>query len=234
VVKVQMVEYLATLSPLFRPSTVLGDYVQGGQKEMTRKAEKAFKQLQSLYDSVATAKPFNLPRELSLPLSFPGTTLEITPHDYAHIAHSGSDSKIITVRAPLTWTLTYTGYAPAKLQELVNTKMRSTDDVLKFVLSYLILKVVTDSQPGLTQILAALHFPITTTKLPDLGDLPITRIGVDVATIRPSDAVVRESAELTGMDAFEEVVNVDDLARLKHPLKDRLLEIARQNAPELV
>jgi hypothetical protein len=234
VVRAQMVEYLATLSPLFRPTTVLGDYVQGGHKEMTRKADKAFKQLQTLYDTVATAKPFNLPRELTLPLNFPGDTLEITPHDYIHVAHSSSDAKPITVRAPLTWALTYTGYAPSRLHELVNTKLRSIDEVQKFVLSYLILHVVTQSQPGLLQVLESLHFPLTTSKLPDLGDLPITRIGINVATTRPSDAVVRESAELTGMDAFEEIVSVEDLGRLRHPLKDRLLEIARQHAPELV
>lgn len=234
VVRAQMIEYLATLTPLFKPTTVFGDYIQGGQKEMTRKAEKAYKQLQTLYDTVATAKPFNLPRELTPPLNFPGTTLEITPHDYAHLAHSGTDTKTIMVRSPLTWSLTYTGYAPTKLQELLNTKMRSTDEVQKFVLSYLILHVVLENQPGLTQMLAALHFPVTTTKLPDLGDLPITRIGIGIGTTRPSDAVVRESAELTGMDAFEEVVNLEDISRLRHPLKERLVEIARQQAPELV
>jgi hypothetical protein len=46
--------------------------------------------------------------------------------------------------------------------------------------------------------------------------------------------VILQSAELTGMDAFEEVVNVDDLSKLRDPLKERLLEIARQQAPELV
>jgi hypothetical protein len=30
------------------------------------------------------------------------------------------------------------------------------------------------------------------------------------------------------MDAFEEVVNVEDLSRLGDPFRDRLLEIARQ------
>src|SRR5688572_29676868 len=83
VVRAQMVEYLATLTPLFRPTTVLGDYIQGGQQEMTRKAEKAYKQLQTLYDTIGTAKPFNLPRELTSPLNFSSSTLEITPHDYA-------------------------------------------------------------------------------------------------------------------------------------------------------
>jgi hypothetical protein len=45
--------------------------------------------------------------------------------------------------------------------------------------------------------------------------------------------VVLESAELTGIDAFEEVVNVEDIARLTDPLKDRLIEIARPHVPAL-
>jgi hypothetical protein len=36
------------------------------------------------------------------------------------------------------------------------------------------------------------------------------------------------------MDAFEEIVNVEEIGRLRDPLKERLLEIARQQAPELV
>ena len=36
------------------------------------------------------------------------------------------------------------------------------------------------------------------------------------------------------MDAFEEVVHLEDISRLRHPLKERLLEVAKQQAPELV
>lgn len=233
-VRVQMTGYLSTLTPLFRPSVVLGDYIKGAEKEPTRKTEKAFKELQTLYEAVATAKPYNLPRELTSPLSFSATTLEITPHDYAHAAQSGSDTRTIMVRRPLTWALTYTGYAPSRLQELLDTKLRSTEELQKFVLSYLILHVVTTNQPGVLQILNALHFPVTTSKLAEFGELPITRIGVDVSTERPSDAIVLETAGLTGMDAFEEVVNVGELSRLPDGLKERLLEIVRQQAPELV
>ena len=43
-----------------------------------------------------------------------------------------------------------------------------------------------------------------------------------------------QSAELTGMDAFEEVVKVEDIAALGDPLKARLLQLARDQAPELV
>jgi len=75
---------------------------------------------------------------------------------------------------------------------------------------------------------------LTTTKAPEFGELPITRIGIGISTSRPSDALVIESAELTGMDVFEEVVKVEDIAGLGDPLKERLVEIARQRAPELV
>ena len=57
VVRVQMTEYLKTLSPLLRPKAILGDYVQGGPKEPTRKADKAFSDLQALYDWVLWVSP---------------------------------------------------------------------------------------------------------------------------------------------------------------------------------
>jgi hypothetical protein len=232
--RVEMTGYLATLTPLLKPTTVFGDYIQGGQKELTRKAEKAFKQLQELYASVATAKPFNLTRELSFPLNLPAEGLEITPFDYTHVASAEGSSRNILVRAPLTWTLSYSGYGPSRLQELLGTKMRSSEDVLKFVLSSLVLHVVLNNQTGVTHMLDALHFPVSTVKVPEFGELPITRIGPTVATTRPADAVIIESAELTGMDAFEEVIRVEDLSRLKEPFKERLLEIAHQHIPQSI
>jgi hypothetical protein len=138
------------------------------------------------------------------------------------------------VRCPLTWVLTYTDFPPNRLQELLQTKARSIDEVQRFVLSYLIINLVTTNEPGLMQVFDALHYPLTTAKSRDFGELPITRIGVKISTFRPSDAVILESAEVTGMDAFEEVVNVEDIARLPDPLRERLVEVARQQAPELV
>jgi len=233
-VRVQMTEYLKTLTPLLRPKAVLGDYVQGGPKEPSRKSDKAFGNLQALYDSVAVARPFNLPRELSPPLSFSSAGLEITPLDYYHLAQSGADTRRIKVRSPLTWVLTYTDFPPTRLQELLDTKARSIEELQRFVLNYLVMHIATTSEPGLMQVFEALHFPLTTSKSPQFGDLPITQIGIGIPTTRPSDAVMIESAELTGMDAFEEVVKVEEIATLSDPLKGRLVDIARQHAPELV
>jgi len=234
VVRVQMTEYLKTLTPLLRPKALLGEYVQGGLKEPSRKADKAFADLQALYGKVATARPFNLPRDLSVPLNIPAVGLEITPLDYVHVVQLGAEARRIKVRCPLTWVLTYTDYPPTRLQELLDAKARSVEELQRFVLHYLVLHVVATSDPGLTRVFEALHFPLTAATVKEFGELPITRIGIGISTTRPSDALVIESAELTGMDAFEEVVNVEDIASLPDPLKERLLEVAHQQAPELV
>src|SRR5882762_4532152 len=95
VVRAQMTEHLATLAPLLRPKMVLGDYVEDGTKEATRRSEKAYKELQALYESVASTKPFNVPRELPTPLRLAGSGLEITPVETARVIKSGSDSRTI-------------------------------------------------------------------------------------------------------------------------------------------
>jgi hypothetical protein len=234
VVRAQMTEYLATIAPLLRPKMVLGHHIQGGPTESTRKADAALKELQALYETAAATKPFNLPRELTPPFPFAGAGLEITPVEYPHVVKAGSDSRTIMVRCPLTWSLTYSGYAPTRLPDLLKAKLRPGDELQHFVLSYLLMHVVTRNSPGIMHMFEALHFPITTSASEDFGKVPITRIGVSISTRRPPDEVLVQSAELTGMDAFEEVVDVEELSKLRDPLKDRLLELVRQQAPELV
>ena len=73
IVRAQLTDYLSTLAPLLRPKMVLGEYIEGGPKESTRRADKAFKELQALYQTVATSKPFHLQPELVPPLRLPST-----------------------------------------------------------------------------------------------------------------------------------------------------------------
>jgi len=153
---------------------------------------------------------------------------------WAYWVYSSSDTRKIKVRCPLTWVLTYTDFPPTRLQELLDTKARSVEELQRFVLSYLVMHLAATSDPALRMVFEALHFPLTTSKSPQFGELPITQIGIGISTTRPSDDLVIQSAELTGMDAFEEVVKVEEIAGLGDPLKARLLQLARDQAPELV
>jgi hypothetical protein len=230
----QLSDHLTALTPVLRPEMAFGKLIQGGQKDWVLKSDQALKDLRTLYERLAPAGPFNLRTELTPPFDLGGLSLEITPVEYTHVVQFGPSPRKITVRCPLAWTLSYAGFAPPVFKRLLDSEMRSPNELQRFILAYLTLHVVTKMQPGVVTILDGLRFPMTTTKAEEFGQLPITRIGAGVATERPSDAVIIESAEVTGMDAFEEVVNLEDMQRLRDPLREHLQEIVKQHAPKLL
>jgi hypothetical protein len=237
----QMREYIATLTPLLRPRAVLGHLVEGGGggKETVHGADKALAELQTLYEAHSAAKPFNLRKELKQPLEIAGTSLETTPLEYAYEAQAEGTTKTVTITSPLTWVLSYAGLAPGRLIQVGFTPKRfrevladrglSKDELHQFVVHYLVLHVVATRQVGVAKILDALHFPLGSRTAQELGNLPLTTIASAISTVRPPDGVIIESTEISGTDAFEEVVNLDQIARLGDPLKHRLIELARSH-----
>lgn len=222
----QMKDYLSTLAPLFRPRNVLGNYVGGGAYEASRTGEKAFKDLQERYQTIAQSKLFRLPSELKTPLEVINPQLEMTPVEYTHVAAARGESKTITVTSPLRWVLTYGGFGPARLREAMSSENRTSDHLQQFVLHYLMMHTVVTRQPGLSEILNALHFPLSIERSAAFGELPFTYVASSISTFRPPDELLIESSEISGMDAFEEILRVEDLATLRDPLKEQLLEIA--------
>lgn len=225
-------EYLSTITPLLRPKSVLGNYVEGGAYDLTRPGDKAFKELQELYNKVAQAKPYRLPLELKTPLEVINPQLEITPVEYVHTATSGVDKKEVVITSPLKWVLSYGGFSPAKLRELLESQRRTGDDLQQFVLHYLMMHVVIGNQRGVQHMLEALHFPISTSHFPEFGDLPVTIVSSSISTIRPSDDVIIESTEVAGMNVFEEVVNVDDVKKMRDPLREQMLELLQSHGEQ--
>lgn len=228
----QVREYLTTLSVLLRPKSVLGEFVEGN-KEFVKGADQAFKEVVSLYEAVAVGKPFNLPKELQPPLEVLSSVPEITPLEYAHAAKMNGETKTVTVTSPLKWVLSYSGFAPKRLRELLATRAPGKE-VQHFVLHTLMLHVILGRAVGMKKILDALHFPVTTGRLPGFGELPVTFVTAEITTLLPPDAVIIESTEISGMDAFEEVVNIDDIVQLTDPLKQRLLELVKSHGEELL
>lgn len=230
--KTRLTEHLIAVMPLLRPAAVLGEHVHGGLREPNKRTDKALKELLALYERVASQAPFNLPREIKPPFNLGHNTLEITPVEYEHVASAGQASRTILVRSPLAYALHFTGWPPTKLRDLVANKLRSTEELQRAVLSYLTLHVVLTEQPELTRMFEALRFPFSAGVVAGLGDLPVTRIGLAVPTTRPSDEVLIQSAELTGMDAFEEVVDVHDVTNLHDPLRVLLQDLAVATPPK--
>ena len=225
--RAQMKDYLSTLAPLFRPRNVLGNYVGSDAYEASRTGEKAFRDLQELYQTIAQSKLYRLPTELKTPLEVINPQLEMTPVEYTHVASNDGESKAILMTSPLKWVLTYGGFGPGRLKELVTSDQRTSDQLQQFVLHYLMMHSVVSKQPGVCQIMEALHFPLSIERSAAFGDLPITYVTSSISTLRPPDEVLIESTEISGMSAFEEIVQLEDVAKLRDPLKEQLLEIAK-------
>ena len=230
----QMREYLSTLAPLIRPRSVLGEYVQSNLKDSVKGADTAFKELQTLYQAIAPAKPFGLNKELKLPLDVSGPALEMTVVEYVYTAAGEQQTKKVTITSPLKWVINYPGYSISRLRELCADRNRSSDELQRYLLHYLALHIVIAKKPGLSKILEALHFPLTTERLPEFGELPISFISSAVSTVRPPDDVIIESTEISGMDVFEEVVNIDDIVNLSNSLKGRLIELVKSHGENLL
>src|SRR5262249_27714540 len=158
----QLKSYLATLGPLFRPRRVLGEYMEGGEKEPVKGAARVFQELQSRFDAVARGKPFTLAREVKSPIEIASVALELHPVEYQHEARTPRETRIVTIRSPLAWTMTYEGHGPALLPELLASRTRSSDELYHWLLHQLVLHAVVSAQPGLSEIMSTLHFPVQT------------------------------------------------------------------------
>lgn len=222
-------QYVSTLAPLLRPTNVLGEYVQGSSKHSLRGADKAFRDLQALYESLASSKTFNLSPGLQAPIEIRSSAPELWPMEYTHNAVADGETKSVTVVSPLRWILTYSGFGPAKLKEMIKDRSASLSELSAFVLHFLVMHIVTARQSGLTQLLEHLHFPLTTERIAEFGDLPVTCVSAAISTIRPPDDVVIQSTEIAGTTIFEEVVHLQDIDRIEDALKSQLTELAHKH-----
>jgi hypothetical protein len=230
----QLREYLTLLAPLYHPRTVLGEYVQGNARDALIGATAAFKELQTLYDSVAPARPFNLLKEMKGPLNMFGGVLEMTPVDYTYKATAEQTSKNVAITLPFKWIVSYPGYSPLRLREMGADRDRSAEELQESILHFLVLSQIMTKHTSLTRLLEALHFHVNPNEqLPGFGALPITVISASVSTIRPPDSVIIESTEVSGVNAFEEVVKVADIIELRDPLSDRLIELVNSYGDKL-
>ena len=228
----ELKEHLGTVTLLLRPRTILGDFVEGSSRNEVKGSDAAFRDLRSRYETVAGGRPYGLSKELSHPIEIVSSNVELVPLDYPHVAKAGSEAKTITVTQPLKWILTYSGLAPTRLRDLLSAKIPDAAQVKDVILHALVLDTILARQPGLLAVFEALRFPVVTEKLPGLGELPVTCISSSVRTVRPPDDVLIESTEISGLNAFEEVVNAEDIVKMQDPFRERLLDVIKANAPE--
>src|ERR1051326_2903980 len=130
----QLRGYLDTVALLFRPRRILGDAIEGSERESAGGSGKTVDELRELYRKVAT-RPFGLRPELNLPLESVSTQMQLYEWEYIHQINTEQGWRGIKVTCPLTWVLNYSSnYSlPMLRQVLAGQEERDSEAVRAFV-----------------------------------------------------------------------------------------------------
>ncbi|MEO8630344.1 MAG: hypothetical protein ABI612_19935 [Betaproteobacteria bacterium] len=227
----QVREHLSNLGPLLQPHTLLGDLVRSG-KSAVKGQDAALQELTKLYQPIARATALNLQTELKPPLDIFSASTQIAPASYTYTPEGSS--KAITITTPLRWVLSYKDLGPQQLRELIASHARSGGGDLQLcVLHFLAMYLLTHRRPGIAPVLEALRFPLTSNPINEFAGIPFVYVSSPISTMRPPDPIILQSTQISGTSTFEEVVNVDDIARLSDPLKAQVVALVKEHGGEL-
>ena len=74
--------------------------------------------------------------------------------------------------------------------------------------------------PALKHLLEDLRYEVETRELSDLGKLPVVVIKAPLETFLHADDFILQVTQLSGVPAFQEIIDLDTLEKLPDPLKE--------------
>src|SRR5215469_4825325 len=96
----QLRAYLDTMALLFRPRRMLGDAMEGAEREAGGGSERTIAELRELYRKVAP-RPFDLRPELTFPLESVSTQMQFYDWEYLYQTKTDRGWRSIKVYSPL-------------------------------------------------------------------------------------------------------------------------------------
>jgi hypothetical protein len=223
----QLKQHLETLRPIFSPERFFGRHA--GSKTDVPGAERALLDLQQAYRDFS-GKPYDLPVEFdSHWLTLVGNKLEVHPWDYIHEAKAGAESKSVTMTSPLRWVLSFgSNYSVAQAKQVLQGKEQRRPEYLRqFVVNALVLHAVVSRITGLTQLFSDLRYDLSTASSAELGKLPLITLTSCLTSFRPGDDLIVAATAFSGVPAFIELVNLDQIKNPKDTLKERVEAVVR-------
>jgi hypothetical protein len=230
----QLRGYLDTLALLFRPRRILGDAMEGAERESVGGSERTVAELRELYRKVAL-RPFDLRPELTVPLESVSTQIQLYEWEYLHQSRTDRGWRSIKVTSPLTWVVAYssTYSLPILRQVLAGQEERDAEAVRAFVLRACLMHLHFQKLPAIADLLAGLRYTVEVRRSPETGDLPLVTVSAPFATMRPPDSLVTVASGLAGGASFSEVLDLATVKNLTDPLRDQIAAIFRNHGQEL-
>jgi hypothetical protein len=230
----QLRAYLDTMALLFRPRRILGDAMEGAERESVGGSDRTLAELRDLYRKVAV-RPFDLRPELSLPLESVSTQMQLYEWEYLHQIKTDRGWRSIKVTSPLTWVVTYSSsYSlPMLRQVLAGQEERDAEAVRAYVLRSCLMHLHFTKFPAIAELLAGLRYRVEVRNSPETGDLPLVTVSAPFSTLRPPDSLVTVASGLAGGVSFSEVLDLATVQSLKDPLREQIAAIFRSHGQEL-
>jgi len=187
----QLRKHLDTMALLFRPRRMLGEAVEGAERESAGGSERTIAEFRELYRRVAV-RPFDLRPELTFPLESVSTQLQLYEWEYLHNTKTDRGWRSIRVTSPLTWVIAYSStYSLSMLrQALAGQEERDPEAVRAFVLRACIMHTHFTKFPAIADLLAGLRYRVEVRRSPELGELPLVTLSPPFSTVRPPDNLV--------------------------------------------
>jgi hypothetical protein len=227
----QLLGYLDTLRSLFLPERVLGKLA--GSKLDVPGADKALTEIQDNYRRIP-GKPFDFPKEFETDwLSEVGVKLEVQRWESSREISTETGKRTILITSPTRWILAYgPAYSVSQAIQAFARKQdrRGIDQLRQFVINTLVMQALIARNAGLPAILSELRYNVNTQSHPGLSGLPLVVIQSPISTFLPPESVIAAATELSGIDAFIELIDVEAVRQLSDPFKQRIVQMI----PELL
>ena len=107
---------------------------------------------------------------------------------------------------------------------------KSLDQLRQFVVNTLVMQALIARNAGLPAILGELRYNVNAQSHPGLSGLPLVVIQSPISTFLPPESVIAAATELSGIDAFIELIDVEAVRQLSDPFKQRIVQMI----PELL
>lgn len=214
--------HLSVLKPLFAPQKLLGTYTRNSLKEDMPGSDKAFAKLQQRYAAICE-KPFGLRKELTPPLPVISSQLIGTPYKY-NLPAGKDEKKTITITSPIRYILSYESECSInQLKGIVTgTESRRPEDMKQSLINHLCMGIMLEQFPELKSLLQDLRYNVETQKIGNLGGLPVVTLTVPLQTFLPPDKFITQVTQLSGIPAFQEIIDSDAMKNMDDPLKELL------------
>jgi hypothetical protein len=230
----QLRGYFDTMALLFRPRRILGDAIEGSERETVGGADRNLSELRALYRRVAV-RPFDLRPELSFPLESVSTQIQLHEWEYLHDTRTEHGWRTVKVTSPLTWVVTYSSSYSLSMvrQVLAGQEERDPDSVRAYVLRACLMHLHFTRFPAIADLLAGLRYRIEVRRSPEMGELPLVTVSAPSSTVRPPDNLVAVASGLAGGTSFAEVLDMDSVRNLQDPLRQEIAAIFRKHGQEI-